>query len=372
MPFITRTRRRAAYCSRPLLWMTGVFALVGASVVVAQGDELLCFGRLPSTEAEELVCRGMDLQEKGDLDGSIAVLERAMTLQPDLPPEAHYTLATQYMRHQEYAKALAEYSVAVTEAPEVSRYWSGRAYAAARLGEYQTARQDLDRAVDLAPSDGELRETRVALAKALHDWPTVIEDCNWLLERQAPPAKWLTERGRALEQLGRYSEAIEDFDLIVRLEPTAIAYYNRGVARQYPEEHAAAVKDFTRALALDPSFNPAYLERCRSNYRLGQFKDALSDCQTYVRRVPGDWNGFYFCGILKSRLGDQDGATAEYRHVIELTQEPEQQSNAWYGIGISQERAGRLPEAREAYQKALEINAQNEQAKRQLEGLATR
>lgn len=63
-------------------------------------------------------------------------------------------------------------------------------------------------------------------------------------------------RGIAYTSKGLYKQAIADFDEAIRLSPgknSAIAFYNRGLAKRSGGDAAGADADFARAKQLDPS-----------------------------------------------------------------------------------------------------------------------
>ena len=60
----------------------------------------------------------------------------------------------------------------------------------------------------------------------------------------------------------------------------AEAYYNRGVAHSKKGELKLAIKDYTKAIALNPEYADAYYRRSRAWLRLGETEKAKSDMKT--------------------------------------------------------------------------------------------
>ena len=73
-----------------------------------------------------------------------------------------------------------------------------------------------------------------------------VSDCDRLLERLAQP--------------------------LVRLEPLAPAYGGRGAVKRYTQDPDGALRDFNRALALDPNLAKAYANRGTLHMELGNTK----------------------------------------------------------------------------------------------------
>src|SRR5579871_4317688 len=61
------------------------------------------------------------------------------------------------------------------------------------------------------------------------------------------PDAW-AGRGRAYSSLGKYSNAIDDFDQAIRLNPTAALFTDRGFAYGQLGEFDQAIQDFNRTL----------------------------------------------------------------------------------------------------------------------------
>ena len=318
--------------------------------------------------ATVVFCQGVEKQERGDTDGAIGDFVHALELQPGLT-DAHLLLGVGYFDRKDYRRAIDEYDKYLAVIPDNYHAWSNRAVAYLRSGNLAAARADIDRALELKSHDPELLENRVVIARESKDFETVITDCTWLIEHYPPKATWLMDRGKALGAESRYEESLADFQQAVRANPTADAYYFRGVTRYFLQQYDAAITDFSQALSLDADLAPAYLKRCSAHYYRQEYLSGLKDCDEFVRRRPDQFDGYYNRGILRSRAGDQDGALVDYRRAVELAGNAVDAGNAWYGVGLSSERAGRMTEARQAYQRAVEVNPEQKQAREALRRL---
>lgn len=66
-------------------------------------------------------------------------------------------------------------------------------------------------------------------------------------------------RGNALMQLGKYGEALEEYNLAIDMHDKNPVYYcNRAAAYSKLEKHNLAVIDTQRAISLDPTYSKAY------------------------------------------------------------------------------------------------------------------
>lgn len=334
---------------------------------LARAEGGLCDGPPPS-EAVILLCSGIGKQESGDTDGSIADFERALELQPDFP-EAHMMLGVSLYAKEDYRGAIEHYDSYIAAIPGNYHVWSNRGAAHLRLGDLAAARSDIERALALNPGDPVLLENRVAIAGEAGDFLSVIEDCTTLIDRYPAKAYWLLERGKALGAESRFAPALADLDRVVAMEPSAAAYYFRGVTRYFTGQYQASIDDFSQAIELDSTWWSAYQKRCSARYQLQQYQAALPDCDHYVAQVPDRYDGHYTRGIVRSRAGDQEGARSDYLRAIDLARTTEDRANAWYGVGLTYERAGQKSDARGAYRKTLEIDPSYELARKALKRL---
>lgn len=58
-------------------------------------------------------------------------------------------------------------------------------------------------------------------------------------------------RGIALDELGYYEDAIENYTRAIKIRPTSNAYQNRGLAYLNNKQYSKAIKDYDKALELD-------------------------------------------------------------------------------------------------------------------------
>ena len=64
------------------------------------------------------------------------------------------------------------------------------------------------------------------------------------------------------KNLGKYEEAIKDYDKAIELDPDySDAYNNRGLAKYYLDKYGEAIKDFNKVIELTPNYTNAYYDR---------------------------------------------------------------------------------------------------------------
>ncbi|WP_164928839.1 hypothetical protein [Gloeobacter violaceus] len=95
-------------------------------------------------------------------------------------------------------------------------------------------------------------------------------------------------------------------------------YLQRGLARLWLFEYAAAVADLSRSIALQP--RPiAYLRRCEAHQAASHYRAALSDCSEAIRRDPGDPAAYRLRAAVRRALGDAPGALRDAQRSTDLS-----------------------------------------------------
>ncbi|KAJ1330210.1 hypothetical protein BSLG_009629 [Batrachochytrium salamandrivorans] len=87
----------------------------------------------------------------------------------------------------------------------------------------------------------------------------------------------------------KFEDAIAKYTEAISHNPNIAAYYaNRAFAYTKQELYAAAVKDATDAIAIDPTYVKGYYRRAVGNMALGKLKDAIKDLRSVSKATPQD------------------------------------------------------------------------------------
>ncbi|MEV0973427.1 tetratricopeptide repeat protein [Microtetraspora glauca] len=137
--------------------------------------------------------------------------------------------------------------------------------------------------------------------------------------------------GRALIELrqGRIEEAMRLVESAIELAerdlpPEAhplhrmVLFANRAQLLARSGRNADALRDFDRAIAIDPGFPDHYLDRGNLLLAMGRPDDALADYETAIRVSPPLPEAYYNRAELHLSCGDLDRARADLDHVLEL------------------------------------------------------
>jgi tetratricopeptide (TPR) repeat protein len=133
--------------------------------------------------------------------------------------------------------------------------------------------------------------------------------------RTPEPAKTAPDRAGSLYGLaqqfaksGNYSEAIKNFDEVIRLSPgDPEALNNRCWARAIVGDLDNALKDCNQALQLRPRYGDAFDSRGFVNLKIGRTTNAIDDYNAALSIDPRRASSLYGRGIAKTRRGDAEG-----------------------------------------------------------------
>ena len=137
---------------------------------------------------------------------------------------------------------------------------------------------------------------------------------------------------------GRLDEALKDFNRAIKIDPTvALAYYNRGNVRLALKDATGAVADYTEAIKLRADFALAFMNRGSAYSNLWRLDEALADLNEAVRIEPKLADVFYNRAIVLLKRGENAKAMQDYAQVLRLDS-PTTDQGAENRLKILQER----------------------------------
>lgn len=118
----------------------------------------------------------------------------------------------------------------------------------------------------------------------------------------------------------------------------ARVHYHRGNARLMQSDYRGAIEDYTTSLGLSPNNSDALHERCWAKAVLNrELEEALADCNESLRLKPNDPETLGGRGFLYLRLGFMKTAVLDYSAAIEAMPN---QASFHYGRAIAKQRLG--------------------------------
>lgn len=170
-----------------------------------------------------------------------------------------------------------------------------------KLGYYQHAIEDLNKAARFKPQDPSVYTIRGSVYEELGNYGQAINDYSKAIEIKPGYAKAYHNRGFNHSRLGNYRSAIEDFNKTIELDPqSAVAYNNRGIVYTRLGDNLSAINDFNKAIEIKPQYAKAYYNLGFVYSRLGDMKQAglnykkaanlgLREAQDFSRKQGTNW-----------------------------------------------------------------------------------
>lgn len=167
-------------------------------------------------------------------------------------------------------------------------------------------------------------DTEVFMARgrrALGDgkYAQAIENFNIVAKLDTSDCHTFFFRGIAKYNLGDLRGARADFDRCVRVNPVFTSgYHYRAITESRTGDYEQALTDLEKALSLRPGFSGLYYSRGVTYFLSRQFEKAVADFDWYIRREPRDPSAFLNRGAAKLYLKDTVQALADYNKAIKL------------------------------------------------------
>ena len=180
---------------------------------------------------------------------SLAVLNKQIASQP-WSTDLHLRKAAVNLQLQQWQYAIDEYGLVLQHQVQNPAALFYRAYAATHLRHYEAARHDYETFISLFPTHA---EARISLAFVL-------------------------------QQMGRQTEALDQLNLVVELQPdSAVSYATRAALERDMKQYETALYDWQQAIRLAPQ-NADYvasrvellLQEKRTGEALRELDDAVS------------------------------------------------------------------------------------------------
>jgi Flp pilus assembly protein TadD len=132
------------------------------------------------------------------------------------------------------------------------------------------------------------------------------------------------DRGVALYRAGRYVEARDAFDTVVRRHPdSAAAYVDRGATRIRMSDVSGALADYTRALELNPLDPDTYYNRGNAYVLLSKSADAIADYSRAIALRPDYAAAYFNRGTTRAQAGDPVAARADWTYAATIERNPD-------------------------------------------------
>ncbi|MBI5622893.1 MAG: tetratricopeptide repeat protein [Elusimicrobia bacterium] len=253
--------------------------------------------------------RGMLAAKMGDEKRALADLSRAFRID-SRNVDVLMARASVMARLRQPREAVEDYSAALEVDPELAEAYNSRAalYANA-LSDLDNALKDIQKAVELRPSDAGFQYNLGVIRLKRRDYFQATETLAKALALRGPPGRILPMRAEAWSWLGNQTRALADMQIALERDPSNPAvYHSLGAVKLRGQDYESAAADLTRALEFDPAHAPSLLSRGVSRAAMGDLKGALRDFRSAAAAQPGSKEVLTHLCWAERHIGDaEDG-----------------------------------------------------------------
>ena len=124
--------------------------------------------------------------------------------------------------------------------------------------------------------------------------------------------------GEKVEANRLFDKAIQSFNRIIALSPSALAYSGRGDAYLEKGDFDGALADFDQAIKVDPRYPNAYHNRAIIHLSRGEYDAAMADCNEAIKLNPNYALAYFERGLVFFNEGEFAKAQADLKKSSEL------------------------------------------------------
>ena len=133
-------------------------------------------------------------------------------------------------------------------------------------------------------------------------------------------------------------------------------FYNKlGNAKYDAEDYKGAIKEYTKAIKINPQYEDALNNRGNVKLDLNLYKAAIKDYTKAIKINPQYGDAYYNRGLAKENLNDFEGAIKDYTKAIKIYPEGEDAGDAYHGRGYAKEMLKDFEGAIKDYTKATKL-----------------
>ena len=186
---------------------------------------------------------------------------------------------------------------------------------------------------------GQLAKTEQACRELLQTYPQAFFIINVL--------------GVALQEQGKFQEAVQTFNKAIEIKPDyAEAYNNRGNALCDPGQLNEALESYEKAIQLRPDYADAHSNRGNALHKLGRLEDAVESCEKAIEFKPDFAEAYGNRGNALRDLGLPQEALQSCEKAIQLKPD---YAEAYSDRGNALRDLGLPQEALQSYEQAIEL-----------------
>ena len=201
----------------------------------------------------------------------------------------------------------------------IAAAYAGRGLLNWRKGRFERALADHTEAIRLEPTRPLFYVDRGRDLQSLGRWDEAIKDFDYAIQLdREESALFFVERGRALSKHGEHDRAIVDLNRAIFIQPDVSSLVVRGWVWQNKMELDKALADFDEAICLDAKCFEAYNMRGHAWILKKEYVRAIEDFNEAIRLNSPDKHIKYNRGVAYLTIDRYEEALADFNDAIRL------------------------------------------------------
>jgi tetratricopeptide (TPR) repeat protein/S1-C subfamily serine protease len=319
-------------------------------------------------DGERWLAYANQLYRTRQYDKSIAAFDVAIAKGKELEGNYGKVLSLQVSGKLELAELTIKRAIAaVTQSNRANYYyfWVKQSVILRDLGKYELALKAIELGIKLEPKDRILINEKALLLSQKRQYTAAIKIYDEMI-REQPEAYSYSNRGYDKLNLGDKQGAINDFDRAIKLNPNySIAYSNRGNAKSKIGDKQGAINDFNQAIKINPNIVLFYNNRGLAKSDLGDKQGAIDDFDQAIKINSNQDRAYIYTnrGDVKLYLGNKKESIVDYNQAIKLYNQAVKRNSNYYIYYLERAntnyRLGNIREAGIDYDRAIKLNPES-------------
>lgn len=217
--------------------------------------------------------------------------------------------------------AIQTLDAVIEQSPRSAEAFLCRGLAHYKTGNTMQAVFDFTRSIELNPSNPLTYFNRGTAKLKLQEPEKAAQDFTTCMELAPTFAMALNNRGLCNYTLKKNQAAIDDFSKAFALSGQTLddAIFNRARVYQEMEMYAKALKDYEKAIKLNPNLAQAFNNMGVIRLRTARYEEAIAQFDKALTKIPGDPQVLYNRAIALENRDRYEQAIADYTQALMIT-----------------------------------------------------
>jgi tetratricopeptide (TPR) repeat protein len=271
----------------------------------------------PVFASEQAFTHGVELQQRGDLEGARKAYEESLRMVPRRA-DALSNLGIVFAHLGDYTRAIDSYKKAIEIDPHLYEVQLNLGIAYYQIQDFESARQELTQVISLHPGNQQARLLNGLCLVALDRLREATIELEAVYRAEPPNLAAAYALATAYLGAGDTEKARKLADGVFSKIDSAESYFIFGSLRLAAKDFNDAIKDFIAAVSLNSRLPLLHSQLGNAYFYSGNREQAKSEFTEELKINPRDFNANYRLGRLLREDGDLEDAAAHIQTALQL------------------------------------------------------